>query len=126
MSADRLRRAAVKLRERANAASFPDGWAIDLADSEVTTADGGVMIADTMELTEGRPDASYIALLHPPVALALAELLEHIGDDVSDAGDVVDPDGQVFNEYGSVRHDWTAAVKLAREVLREPEAAPDA
>jgi hypothetical protein len=122
MSSDLLRRAAAKLREHANATNFgADGWAVDLKDSEVTTSDGGMMIADTMELAGTRPDASYIALMHPPVALAMAELLDHVADDISDAGDRIEPDGFVRNEYGTTRFDWTAAVKLARTVLREPE-----
>jgi hypothetical protein len=113
VSADLLRRAAVKLREHANAANFPDGWAVNLADSEVTTADGGMMIADTMELTGSRPDASYIALMHPPVALALAAALDGAATDADYA--------EAFPRSEMAIEDGSNLVAVARAVLREPE-----
>lgn len=91
---------------------YADGWAVCQADSEVTTADGGVMIADTFELTDGRPDASYIALMHPPVALALAELLEFFADNWIDAKAVV--------HYSARADAQERATRTAREILREP------
>lgn len=113
MTADLLRRAAAKLREHASAAS---------ASPWVAEADGLVWpprIGDPVSGSTEVEDAEYIARMHPPVALALAELLDHLADDVSDAGDRTEPGGLVRNEYGSIRFDWTAAAKLARAVLRE-------
>jgi hypothetical protein len=109
MTADLLRRAAAKLREHAAATTFgAEGWVVDLKDSEVTTNDGGMMIADTMELAGGRPDASYIALMHPPVALALADWL----DDAADRTGIPE-----YPSYGLPEK----AMAVARAVLREEE-----
>lgn len=117
MSADLLRRAAAKLREHAEAATFPhDGWVADLADSEVTTADGGMMIADTRELTVERPDASFIALLHPPVALALADALDSAATDADYA--------EAFPRSEMAIEDGSNLIAVARAVLREPEVTP--
>lgn len=130
MTADLLRRAATKLREHANATNFgAEGWIVDLEDSEVTTSDGGMMIADTMELNGERPDASYIALMHPPVALALADWLQVIADDMSDEHAVEQefPDHipaarwLVVDWAGKEHAGWTEALAVARAILREPE-----
>jgi len=120
MSSELLRRAAAKLREHANAAS-PGPWTID-GDIQAVKASNGVTIAydDEGEMDDGR----YIALMHPPVALALAELLDHLADDLSDAGNRVEVGGLARNEYDTIRFDWTAALLLARAILREPEVAP--
>ncbi|GAA0738551.1 hypothetical protein Drose_04445 [Dactylosporangium roseum] len=132
MSADLLRRAAAKLREHARAASFSDdGWAVDLADSEVTTADGGMMIADTGELTEGRPDASYIALMHPPVALALADWLDAQAQDIANAVFAWQREEEFINKtFGGIgaytERMFAASIAVARSILREPEETPDA
>lgn len=122
-SADLLRRAAAVLRENAEAATsgpWTREWAFDthfvVPGSAATVADGNVSRLKRHQ----RADAEYIALVHPPVALALAELLEHIADDISDEGGrpvkgvMVEHDG-----LGMPRFDWTAAVALARAVLRE-------
>lgn len=65
-------------------------------------------------------DMAYIATVDPRVGLALAELLEHIGDDLSDdSGHEVmsAPKSWVVDNYGSLRSDWTAALVLARLIL---------
>lgn len=122
MTADLLRRAATVLRQHAQAA--PEGpWE--------SLSNGDRLLAIRYDEAPGyrylvnepvdEATAAYFALLHPPVALALAEMLDHVADDVSDAGDRVEPGGLARNEYGFIRFDWTAAVKLARAVLREPE-----
>lgn len=127
MSADLLRRAAAKLREHANATNFgADGWVVDLKDSEVTTTDGGMMIADTMELTGARPDASYIALMHPPVALALADWLDEGSRQVADAVAAWSRDTSYIDEHlGGVEahaeNMFALPFRLAREILREPK-----
>jgi len=94
MSSDLLRRAAAKLREHAEAAS-PGPWR-----THDTWLDWGGHTATVLRGAEGQPsidgvawlptfaddpwdgkrnvwnDAEYIALMHPAVALALAEWLE--------------------------------------------------
>jgi hypothetical protein len=69
MIADPLRRAAAKLREHeGNLIAAP--W----------TAEGDEVINDVSRVAEAyRPvHADYIALMHPPVALALAQMLERL------------------------------------------------
>jgi hypothetical protein len=144
MSADLLRRAAAKLREAAAAALTDPGerWMVDQSpDDGLVLAsympddvqdDGSVSTSciayfaypgdeDARAHVTALGVATFAALMHPPVALAVAELLDHIADDVSDAGDHIEPGGLVRDEYGSIRFDWTAAVKLARAILREEE-----
>jgi hypothetical protein len=116
VSADLLHRAAVKLREHADRA--PEGPWVSL--------DGGDRLVALRENREHFPkgfryvvdepidDASiaeYIALMHPPVALALAELLDA-------EADLVHPNTIPANVKGARRLDALAA--LAREILREP------
>lgn len=126
MSADLLRRAAVKLREHATAASFGTaGWVVDPRDGDVTTVDGGWMVADTMELNAERPDASYIALMHPPVALALADHLDERAAAISDAMRGWNRDPTFIDEHlGGVEQlaadTFAVVIKLARSILREP------
>lgn len=115
MSADLMRRAAAKLRELATAA--PEGpWvSLDGGDRLValrpdSTFDKGFRYL----VDEPIPDASiaeYFALMHPPVALALAELL----DAAVQASGV--PNYEPYAVAGWLR----AAVEVARAVLREPE-----
>jgi hypothetical protein len=114
-------------------------WRNVLTDTESTT---GVAVCETHA---GRPIeacdncghietyseslAAFIALLGPPVALALAEMLEHQADDMSDEHAETltfsKADGGTYSavcdNYGGQRWDWTAAVAVARAVLREPE-----
>jgi hypothetical protein len=108
MSADLLRRAAAKLREHAEAAT-PGPWK---KDSGEIYGPYGVWIGETLRVDDPNgteADSDYIALLHPPVALALADLLE------TAAGYA-----EVKPHYG----DWPLlnwATAVARAILREPE-----
>jgi hypothetical protein len=72
---DILRRAAAKLREATeNVTPGPWDWPI---------GDGYVWpdrIGDPVSSSEQLPDAAYIALMHPPVALALAIWLDAEAD----------------------------------------------
>jgi hypothetical protein len=108
MPADLLRRAAAKLRAHAEAASGAN-W--DAAGSELYAEDGGVWIGQ-MDATEpeATANAALAALMHPPVARALADLL------------------QVLSWFPSQADatDLTAAYAVARAILREPEGTPDA
>lgn len=79
MSAELLRRAAAKLREHAEratlapwqAAEHEGEWSVD---GDIKPADHA-WLAD-MRFGEQQADAEYIALMHPPVALALADWLD--------------------------------------------------
>lgn len=109
MSAELLRRAAKVLRERADAASagpweaHPDGlvWAERIGDP----------VSGSTEVE----DAEYIALMHPPVALALADWLESAAD-VLDAnyGDEVDLIAELDEDRTG-----QGALMVARALLRE-------
>lgn len=119
MSADLLRRAATRLRESALAA--PRGpWSVvyfgDRGYPQRVHSERAVLVCQTYEGRDDRepvraPAATpdFIALVHPPVALALAELLERIS---------VMP---FISVAPSVRE---YAESVAREVLREPEGGP--
>jgi len=91
MSADLLRRAAAKLREHAEAAT-PGPWRVESAenwDNTITysvlgvTDDHGVTPVPFRTTTEdagyhsqAEADVDFATLMHPPMALALAELLD--------------------------------------------------
>lgn len=72
MTSDILRRAAARLREAA-ASATPGPWKVD-GDLQAVKAANGITIAydDECEMDDGR----YLALMHPPVALALADLID--------------------------------------------------
>jgi hypothetical protein len=76
MSADRLRQAAAVLREQVHA-TINHRWIVDGEGSGLPIVwadfdhDGGAQVADC--LNDG--DAAYIALMSPPVATELADLL---------------------------------------------------
>lgn len=93
MSADLLRRAALKLREHAQGAVMngymPAPWRTVLTDSESMTGFAGCAqlapdehapnsACDDCTSIEAwtEPAAAYLALMHPPVALAVADLLD--------------------------------------------------
>src|SRR6185295_1666780 len=99
MSSDLLRRAATKLRETAEATS-PPPWSSDPdaswyecgADHRYVRTESDQhwsAVALTGLVDDPHPrsarDAAYIALMHPPVALALAVWLEHEARSVADA-----------------------------------------
>lgn len=93
MIADLLRRAAAKLREHAEKA-WPGAWFSD--EDTVYTVDGVRWVADCSAAANA---ANHIALMHPPVALALADWL--------------DAEAHLYAPN-------VAAFALARAILREP------
>lgn len=128
MSADLLRRAAVKLRESAAVADMNGymaaPWRTVLTDSESLTGVAGCGGQAADEHVENstcddctsieawmEPAAAYIALMHPPVALALAELLELEAVVIGKS------------EAIGMRLSYSAekSVALARVILREEE-----
>lgn len=100
MSADLLRRAATRLR----AAAEPLGkvrWASNEAGFVYQDFPAGPWLVTA----SGRPHGDFIALVDPPVALALADLLDRIADRYP------------VKPYGAALSD--AALRAARAVLRE-------
>lgn len=102
MSADLLRRAAALLRHSAGAAQIgpwlADSWEI------YSQTIGGPWVGETLHIddeAQSIANANFIVLVHPPVALALADWL----------------DAELLREQwaGPGRH----AVAVARAVLRE-------
>jgi hypothetical protein len=116
MSADLLRRAAANLRHHAEQAVDPltEGapWTVESVASGVDPDEAGVfVVAERNNLTSyiaesflTTPHAAYVALMHPPVALALAELLKACADHAAVEGYAPAP----------------AIVRVARAILREP------
>jgi hypothetical protein len=111
LSTDLLRRAAAKLREHAIVAS--DGpWHVEYLGRDRypqrVSNPAAVIVA---EMFDGPPaqgtNAEYIALMHPPVAQTLADLLDRIAD-ISD-----------FNGHDPTTYPDSAVTAVARVVLRE-------
>lgn len=112
--------------------SFGTQWKFDPSNNwptvgHIGTADDDPhgLIADLWPSAEcGR----YIAAMHPLVGKALVNLLEHVADDIQDdrAEEREFPNNlpefrhMVVDGYGNTRHDWTAAVALARQILEAP------
>lgn len=107
MSAELLRRAAQKLREHATADYLtPAPWdCLDGGDRLIHLgADGREIQYVVDEPMSIASNAEYIALMHPPVALALSDWLDHLA---------------TASEYGA-RVSLNHAIRTARAVLREP------
>lgn len=112
MSADQLRRAAEKLRKRADWFGTSSPWKVEYPSSgypQRIVDDTGVLYGETYDGVRGMPweagTAEYVVLVHPPVALALADLLD-------DEAENVDDDGELYCVSG-------ATLAVARAVLRE-------
>lgn len=77
MSGDLLRRAAERLRAGANGAT--DGpWVADVTEI-YSQFHGGPWVGETLQIddhVQGATNAEYIALMGPPVALAVADWLD--------------------------------------------------
>jgi hypothetical protein len=117
VSAELLRRAATVLRERAKSATGGP-WTSAINDPEMCAVDApsgralvDVLLGDTDDRDahpQADADAEYIALMHPPVALFLADLFDEVADSVEQEG-------------GIVQDSTTAGtIDVARAILREP------
>jgi hypothetical protein len=115
MSADLLRRAAALLRERGTAAQHREPWCSEYLYGAIRHVQrnvdresllGGDCPTHGSDYDHcsgpGMYDGPYVALMHPPVALALAESLESFVL-------VWERDHEV----------WPAAMAVARAILRE-------
>jgi hypothetical protein len=115
VSAELLRRAAAVLRERANNDLTPGDWiaAYDKAADEhwVRGKFGATVAMFAEDYTSAPRDSAYVALMHPPVALALADHLSR----AADTWEVVGSD-YTAPEFGA-----ESLVTLAREILRDDE-----
>jgi len=93
MTADLLRRAAAKLREHAEAAT-PGPWVTErLGDTWIVLKSQAQFdyphqaeVADVHTPDERWPDYDYMACVHPPVALALADVFESLAGRMTTAG----------------------------------------
>lgn len=121
MSADLLRRAATRLRESALAAT-PGPWVVErevgVPFTEFTLCSQAPVefpyqrkITSVLTPDEEWPDLDYFALVHPPVALALAGWL---ADHAAQFG----PNDDL--RYVDSPGDTQRAIEVARAVLREP------
>ncbi len=110
MSADLLRRAAAELRARAGRATDGAWLAAHHAPTDewwVHGQYGATVIASAGEShTVAELDARYIALMHPPVALALATMLDGWAEFQ-----------ETFPDLPALTDDVLA---IACEILREP------
>jgi hypothetical protein len=75
-SADRLRAAAGKIRETAEPA-----WDVDTSQAGWHTHDGMAQMLSNAEVAWPSEDAAHIALWSPPVALAVADLMDDVAAD---------------------------------------------
>lgn len=104
MSADLLLRAAAKLRKDVDDLEAASPWTAETyRDGRAWVTVPGAVHAWGMHGFTG--EARYVATMHPPVALALADWLE-------DEAEQVDDDGELYCVSG-------ATLGVARAVLRE-------
>lgn len=137
MSADLLQRAAAVLREHAEKATpgpwdtqfhrfqheTPDdrtaAWDLRGAPHPAGYGTSFTVVADLPVYkdseTEVASDAAYLALMHPPVALALADWLDAIATDTER---LVGAEGLL--SLNVIVNGYTEAIAVARAILREP------
>lgn len=110
MSADLLRRAAKVLR--GHVADLPvkvqADWEQD--SSEIYTVPEREWVGETLQ-DGGAEIAYYVVMMHPPVALALAAVLDGLAEAI---------DGTVGD--AAAANIFESEIALARAILREPEA----
>jgi hypothetical protein len=122
-AAELLRRAAQTLRERAEGAQHTTAWCPDYAHVAIRHVQRNCDLDVDFHCTVhgdrrgcgmfGMYDGAYIALMHPPVALALADWLEATAESV-EANDAYD--GFDLHMIDDTYH---GALTTARAVLRE-------
>ena len=81
MSAETLREAAALMRERAEAATQAPRWEVEDG-GRIVASDAGPMLLkpekrESLGIVRSTADAEHIAGMHPGVALAFADLLDH-------------------------------------------------
>lgn len=110
-----LRRAAAELRKRAEWFGSTPPWKVEPAEGgypQRIVDDGAILYAETFDGTLGAGEAGsaeYIALVHPPVALALAAAMEAVAKALR------------FGREFEARVGYGELIAVARAVLREPE-----
>lgn len=122
--ADLLRRAAEALRSHAQAATAGP-WNADPAEIYGDTIATWVAESLNGSLPDaGAANSRFIALMHPGVALALADLLDREAETIANAVDAWNRDPSYINEkLGGVEahteHMFEEVLALSREILRE-------
>jgi hypothetical protein len=115
MSEELLRRAATKLREQARDTQQDHPWCPVSLRASIRHMNRNVDLdidcpvhGDEWCGEPGRYDGEYIALMHPPVALALADLLDAHADAA-----------EQWPTHNDTPDKALSALILAREILRE-------
>jgi hypothetical protein len=137
MSAELLRRAAKTLREHAEALELPPmttatPWTVEAEEeADCTSVVAEVLNVTTVIAVDVFSDecGAFIALMHPPVALALADWLEAQATDVENAVAAWSRDTSYIDEHlgGVAAHTedmFRPCLTTARAILRESEEAP--
>ncbi len=123
MDIDQLRRAASKLRQYAGHASIAGpAWKLgpntdDASYESFVYATGNSHHAGVADIVEGTDAGHYIALMHPPVALALADWLDLQAQ--AEEGRVEQEKVMRCQPGALITHRDEMAYALARAVLRE-------
>ncbi len=128
---DLLRRAAAQLRQHAEATTpYPwsiENWSHGWDDGQTWRINGPTgedattpCVVETKTddagfFSQAEADVEYVALMHPPVALALADWLDQAAEEVAIAGVM----------GGFQPRSLAGAVATAKAVLREPEETPE-
>jgi hypothetical protein len=126
---DLLRRAAEKLREHATTAAevAPGPWLYapeDPRPNRVVLAEGGrTAMAVVYEESELPKISAHIALMHPPVALALADWLDATAERIETLRPVLTAPADYTPEaYAAhIARTYAKPIAVARAVLREPD-----
>lgn len=107
MSAELLRRAAAELRARAGAVRPGDWTTIEGAATGSAWINVG-MTAHAWGMHGYPAEANYVAMMHPPVALAIADVLDGTADEFEGV-----PSPELAGRM------YAADIVLARAILRE-------
>lgn len=111
--ADLLRRAAAELHYLTTARdqTTPGDWQVSEHDEQVDliTVDADTSFGVARDLTD--EDAEYITMLHPPVGLDIARLLERIASDI----DLMVSNGA---DSRTIEYSFSEALDIARGILR--------
>jgi hypothetical protein len=109
-ASDLLNRAVELLRSHAKAAPAGPWVSLDFGDRLIAVRDEAPGFRYLVEEPVDGPTAAYMALMHPPVAMAIAGWLFSVA---------VDEEWEP--ETAPRIRERTAALMVARELLREPE-----
>lgn len=124
---EELREAATTLRTAAEKATHGPWESLADGDRLVALTESGRAWSYVVEEPIGHAGtAAWMALVNPDLAEPLAALLDHLADDMFDdlaeerdfPNNAVNWRRMVVDTWGSSRHDWTYALRLARVINR--------